>query len=228
MLALIKLYHILGDQASILISEFMPGGSLLDLANLHKQKSGKCLKECLVIYFCIKMLQIVQALHEIKIIHADIKPDNFLVYVLPDNTIGLQLIDFGCSIDMSVLPPNTTFTRRINTEDFVCCEMLDGREWSYHTDLFCIAATTHVILFDGYIKMKKQDGLWSVTTRFPRYIKVDLWNMFFSSLLNQQTGPADSATLQLMLEEALASLNRDTSTSLPSQMRFVVNLLKNR
>lgn len=206
----------------------MPGGSLLDLANLHKLKTGKCMKECLVVYFCIQMLQIVRALHEIKIIHADIKPDNFLVFALPDNTVGLQLIDFGCSIDMSLLPPNTTFTRRINTEDFVCCEMLDGREWSYHTDLFCIAATTHVLLFDSYIKVRKQDGLWSIIAHFPRYFKVDLWNMFFSSLLNQQTGPADCATLLMLFEEALAALNRDTSTSLPSQMRAVVNLLNNR
>lgn len=222
-----RLFFVLDDQTSILVSDFIPGGSLLDLANLHKQKAGK-LKEGLVIYLTLQMLQIIQTLHQIKIIHADIKPDNFLVFVLPDNTIGLQLIDFGCSIDMSLLPPSTAFTRRVTTEDFVCCEMLDSIPWNYHTDMFCVAATTHVLLFDSYIKLKKQDEIWSITTRFPRYYKVDLWNMFFSTLLNQHNGPADSSTIQLLLDEALATLNKDSSTALPSQMRVAVNLLKNR
>nr|XP_023012037.1 mitotic checkpoint serine/threonine-protein kinase BUB1 beta [Leptinotarsa decemlineata] len=215
-----------GDQASILISAYMPGGSLLDLANSHKLKFGTPMKESLVIYFCIQMLQIIQAMHEVKIIHADIKPDNFLVFVLPDNTVGLQLIDFGCSIDMTLFPEKASFTRRVTTEDFVCCEMMDGRPWNYHTDLFCVAATAHVLFFDAYIKLKKQDGLWSIVQRFPRYSKVDLWNMFFSSLLNQQTGPADTATLLFMLGENLET--KDSSTALSTQMRNVVNLLKNR
>ncbi|XP_056638959.1 mitotic checkpoint serine/threonine-protein kinase BUB1 beta-like isoform X1 [Diorhabda sublineata] len=175
-----------GDQASLIISEYIPGGSLLDLANSYKQKLGKSMKECLVIYFCKEMLQIIQAMHHVRIIHADIKPDNFLVFVGPDNTVGLQLIDFGCSIDMTLFPSNATFNRRVTTEDFVCCEMLDGRPWNYHTDLFCIAASAHVLLFDSYIKLQKRDNLWSIQQRFPRYLKVDLWNMFFSSLLNQQ------------------------------------------
>nr|CAH7764423.1 unnamed protein product [Callosobruchus chinensis] len=216
------------DQASILISEFMPGGSLLDLANLHKQRERKPMKECLVVYFCIQMLQMVQAMHDVRIIHADIKPDNFLVFILPDNTIGLQLIDFGCGIDMSLFPPNAAFTRPVTTEDFVCCEMLDGRPWNYHTDLFCVAATAHVLLFDCYIRLRKQDGLWSITQRFNRWMKVDLWNMFFSSLLNQQSGPTDTSVLRAMLDETLCTLNKDSSTSLPNQMRYIVNLLKNQ
>lgn len=200
----------------------MPGGSLLDLANTYKLKSGKTMKEWLVIYFTVEMLKIVQAMHEVKVIHADIKPDNFLVYVLPNNTVGLQLIDFGCSIDMTLFPVNATFTRRVTTEDFICCEMLDGRPWSYHTDLFCIAATTHVLLFDTYIKLRKQDGLWSITQRFARYMKVDLWNIFFSDLLNQQSRLADSTSLLNMLNEYL--IHNENS----NEIRYVINLLKNR
>ncbi|CAG9858282.1 unnamed protein product [Phyllotreta striolata] len=215
------------DQASLLISKYMPGGSLLDLANMYKQNHGK-MKECLVVYFCIQMLQIVQAMHQAQVIHADIKPDNFLVFITPENTVGLQLIDFGCSIDMSLFPPNASFMRRVTTENFVCCEMLENRPWNYHTDLFCIAATAHVLLFDNYIKLKNEDGIWSISQRFPRYLKVDLWNMFFSSLLNQQTGPADAATLITLLDESLESLNRETNTALPLQMRHVVNLLNGR
>lgn len=80
-------------------------------------------KETICMYFTLEMLNIVRAMHEVKIIHADIKPDNFLVLLLPDNRLGLQLIDFGCSIDMTLFPEKATFTRPISTEDFICCEV---------------------------------------------------------------------------------------------------------
>ncbi|XP_019868054.2 uncharacterized protein LOC109596895 isoform X2 [Aethina tumida] len=211
--------------SSILISEFMPYGSLLDVANLVKQKSGKGMKEILCFYFTLEMLSVVQTLHDIQIIHADIKPDNFLVMLKPDGTAGLQLIDFGCSIDMTLFPAGTTFTQKITTEDFVCCEMRDGRPWSYHTDLFCVAASAHVLLFEKYISsfLSKAGNVWSINSRFPRYARVDLWNTLFSALLNQQEGPADTAPLMFMLREHI-----DNTGSFSDDMRFLVNMLKGR
>lgn len=169
------------------------------------------------------MLKVVQTMHKAQIIHADIKPDNFLVQLSPDGTVSLHLIDFGCSIDMSLFPPGTAFTRCVTTEDFVCCEMRDGRPWNYHTDLFCIAATAHTLLFDKYIELQKKDGNWSITQRLHRYMRVDLWNMFFSALLNQQRGPADAEALLKMLNEALQS-----EGSFAGDMRALVNFLKDR
>ncbi|EFA04692.2 mitotic checkpoint serine/threonine-protein kinase BUB1 beta [Tribolium castaneum] len=212
------------DQASVLISEFMPCGSLLSVANTVKQKSGRPMKESLCIHFCLEMLKVVQAMHEVKIIHADIKPDNFLVQLTMNDAIVLQLIDFGCSIDMSLFPPNASFTRKVTTEDFICCEMRDNRPWNYHTDLFCIAATAHVLLFDKYMQLRKNDGHWSILNRLPRYARLDLWNMFFSTLLNQQEGPANSAALQAMLEDSLNHKFDDYH----NELRFLTNLLKNR
>lgn len=199
----------------------MPHGSLLDLANQVKLKTGKPMQECLCFYFCIQMLRIVEAMHQIKIIHADIKPDNFLIQLTPDNSIELQLIDFGCSIDMSLYPPNTSFTRKVQTESFICCEMLENKSWNYHTDLFCIAATTHVILFDKYIELQKKYDAWCIKEKLPRYMKSDLWNKFFDTLLNHQN---EAGHLQVALDEAL-STQFDKYTS---GMKTLVNLIKNR
>ncbi|KAL3282790.1 hypothetical protein HHI36_005955 [Cryptolaemus montrouzieri] len=209
------------EQASILVYAFMPHGSLLDLANQVKLKTGKPMQECLCFYFCIQMLRIVDAMHQVKIIHADIKPDNFLIQLTPDNSIELQLIDFGCSIDMSLYPPNTAFTRKVTTESFICCEMQEGKPWNYHTDLFCIAATTHVILFDKYIELQKKYDAWFIKEKFPRYMKSDLWNKFFNTLLNQQH---EAGHLQVALDEALSN-QFDKFTS---GMKTLVNLVKNR
>lgn len=218
------MYFLLGDQASILTSEFMPCGSLLDVANTVKQKSGKAIKENVCIHFCIEMLKVVQAMHEVQIIHADLKPDNFLVQIHPTESIKLQLIDFGCSIDMTLFKPDAHFTYKVTTENFVCCEMLEGRPWNYHTDMFCIAATAHVLLFEKYIDLRNNNGHWSITSRFPRYARVDMWHMFFNLLLNQRNGPADSAAVQTMLED---SLNQKFD-EYHHELRFLTNLLKNR
>lgn len=141
--------------SSILVSEFSKYGSLLDISNKVKKAKGKGMRELPVIYFANEIMTIVNALHQCRIIHADIKPDNFLVMRLPPE-FGhpcLQLIDFGCSIDMSLFPKDTQFTKVINTENFICTEMKDGRPWTYQTDLFCIASTVHVLLFEKYMEV---------------------------------------------------------------------------
>lgn len=100
--------------------------------------------------------------------------------------------------------------------------MLEGKPWNYHTDLFCIAATAHVLLFDKYIQLQQKDGRWSITQRFSRYLQIDTWNHFFSTLLNQDDGQADVEGLATILETAL---NED---ELNKELRLVVNVLKNR
>lgn len=171
------------------------------------------------------MLKIISTLHQAKIIHGDIKPDNFLVYILSDGVLQLQLIDFGASIDMSLFPPESSFTRRVTTKDFVCCEMHDGRPWNYHTDLFCVAATAHVLLFNNYLQMQKRDGgEWFITQRFTRYMRTDLWNTFFNTLLNQQNGPADPEALIVFLKDALHSFG----DKLNEEMRKLINILNNQ
>lgn len=143
--------------ASVLVSQFHKIGSLLDVTNKVKQMTGNRLKELIAIYYASEIITIVNTLHQCKIIHADIKPDNFLVTKMPPEFgyPSLQLIDFGSSIDMSLFPEGTSFTSVVSTENFVCTEMKDGRPWTYQTDIFCVAATIHVLLFDKYMQVSK-------------------------------------------------------------------------
>lgn len=92
---------IVAPNASIIVSEFSPYGSLLDINNQIRQNTTKVnsftvllidlylfvfnlwlrqvMHESMVMHFSSQILNIVDHLHRNKIIHADIKPDNFLL-----------------------------------------------------------------------------------------------------------------------------------------------------
>ncbi|XP_043257184.1 uncharacterized protein LOC122400047 [Colletes gigas] len=214
------------NNSSVLVSEYSKFGTLLSVTNQIKIATGKPLVEQLAIFFTIEMLQIVEYLHKCQIIHGDIKPDNFLLMRLPTEDVRptIQLIDFGCSIDMSLLPEKTTFTQVIKTEDFTCIEMQTGRPWTYQTDLYCLAATSHCLLFGNYMRVSNVGGRWFITTKLPRYIKRPVWEKFFTELLNIESCDKmpDLSKLRNMMEETLAQMDAQT------KIRNFVNILNKR
>ncbi|XP_045132225.1 uncharacterized protein LOC123516686 [Portunus trituberculatus] len=156
---------------------------------------GKTMPEDIAMFFMVEILSILEAVHNCDIIHADIKPDNFLVQAIPESNMSddiftedpmsLKLIDFGRSIDMKAFPEGTTFTEVVTTEKFTCCEMKDGQPWTYQTDYYGAAAIAHLFLFGTYMDLKKTaSGKWSITGVFKRYWNKNLWENVFSTLLN--------------------------------------------
>lgn len=92
-----------------------------------------------VIYLTLEMLNILDYLHKCKILHADIKADNFLVDKLPNSidyfvankTKCLVLIDFNRSIDLSMLPNEAEFDAKTENKSLLCCEMKANKTWTY-------------------------------------------------------------------------------------------------
>lgn len=52
---------------------------LQNAVNMYRTLSDKVMPQPLVMYFTVCILHMVELLHSIHIIHADIKPDNFLL-----------------------------------------------------------------------------------------------------------------------------------------------------
>jgi serine/threonine protein kinase len=72
-------YSIIAHNASILISELSPYGNILDVCNKFRGATNKNLDEYIVMMITSQILLIIDHLHACNIIHADVKPDNFLV-----------------------------------------------------------------------------------------------------------------------------------------------------
>ncbi|XP_055383397.1 uncharacterized protein LOC129613385 [Condylostylus longicornis] len=181
-------YALIGNNASIYVSQLSPYGSLIAVCNTYKRKTNKNLDEYVVMILTDQILQIIDHLHALKIIHADIKPDNFLLMTklsYPKNELAVQLIDFGVSIDMELFPKKQTFMYTHEKDDFKCIEMREGRPWTYQTDLYGVAGIIHVLLYGKYMDVHKNlCGIWAPKQRFPRYLKKDIWGPIFQNLLN--------------------------------------------
>ncbi|XP_010003306.1 PREDICTED: mitotic checkpoint serine/threonine-protein kinase BUB1 [Chaetura pelagica] len=181
------------QNGSILVGELHNYGTLLNAINIYKKLPEKVMPQALVIYFAVKILYMVEELHSCKIIHGDIKPDNFILgeRFLDNDTCdidglfhGLTLIDLGQSIDMKLFPEGTAFTAKCETSGFQCIEMLTQKPWNYQTDYFGIAATIYCMLFGTYMQVKNENGIWKPEGAFRRLANADLWKEFFESMLN--------------------------------------------
>ncbi|KFV39798.1 Mitotic checkpoint serine/threonine-protein kinase BUB1, partial [Tyto alba] len=181
------------QNGSILVGELYNYGTLLNAINIYKKLPEKVMPQALVIYFAVKILYMVEELHSCKIIHGDIKPDNFILgeRFLDNDTCdidglshGLTLIDLGQGIDMKLFPEGTAFTAKCETSGFQCVEMLTQKPWNYQTDYFGTAATVYCMLFGTYMRVKNDNGIWKPEGTFRRLANADLWKEFFESMLN--------------------------------------------
>ncbi|XP_069028648.1 LOW QUALITY PROTEIN: mitotic checkpoint serine/threonine-protein kinase BUB1-like [Embiotoca jacksoni] len=168
--------HLFHD-GSVPVGELHDYGTLLKAVNVYKSLSDEAMPPPLVLYFSVCILHTLERPHAARIVHADVKPDNFLLGERflenscfdPDGVDhGLVLIDLGQSIDMRLFPEGTAFTARCLTSGFQCTEMLSGKPWSYQTDYFGFAGTVHRMLFGTYMQVTNDGGVWKTNGVFGR------------------------------------------------------------
>ncbi|AET41495.1 Mad3p Ecym_8210 [Eremothecium cymbalariae DBVPG len=223
--------HCFQDE-SYLVLNYASQGTILDLINLEKRRSGSPLDECLCMFITVELMKVIQCIHEVGIIHGDVKPDNCMIRfeycdLLGDynpygqngwSSKGIFLIDFGRSFDLTLFPMGTKFTANWATDQQDCPEMRESKPWSYEADYYGLAGIIHAMLFGKYIETTKfRDGTYKLSNSLKRYWKKDIWAPLFDVLLNSGKH-GDQLPIISKLENHRSQiekyLERETSTKL--------------
>ena len=93
---------------NILVTEYQRMGTLLDLVNLTKN-ADKQIVEPIALYLTAELLGLMELVHSVKIVHADIKPDNFLVRHTPATKYVVIIIMSGCHYHSLILGPSPVY-----------------------------------------------------------------------------------------------------------------------
>ncbi|CAF2053652.1 unnamed protein product [Rotaria magnacalcarata] len=139
--------------------------------------SGKRMSPSLIHSFWSQMVQAIYYMHQIGIVHADCKPENF-IQVGPGGT-NLRLIDMGISFQ---LPANMTsrLQTAAGTPDYVSPEMVNTRvglgaqsKYGYKSDIWALG----IILFEmtfGFRPLQNLGGNRTKLTFLARLTKRDI------------------------------------------------------
>lgn len=207
----------------VLLYEYNPLGTLLDVVNVYKSDAA-LMPELLVMALAVEMMRTVQLLHQCRVIHADLKPDNLLFCAPKNSPAGhlegeesylcghfVKMIDFGKAIDLNLFNADAVFKGKMLTSGFQCCEMQDSATWIYQPDYFGLLGTIHVMLFGDYMRTFKSAQLnrWKMTSSFKRRWQVDLWRDLFDSLLNVP-GSEHAADLATFIHRFQSHLSMST------------------
>lgn len=210
------------------------GLTLLDIVNLHKSSGLGPVPELLAVHYTARMLEHLESLHRHgKILHCDIKPDNWVLSTtkqLVNNTDSglimasdLMLVDFGRAIDLMSFtevgstnnPRNIRFSGDISADGMSCGAMKSGRPWATDADTFGLCASAHVLLFGSYMDVDFVESVnkWTLQRPLRRYWQKTLWGKLFDTLLNpgeQHRGshPDTLRSIRKSFEEYLDEKNR--------------------
>ncbi|KAI5965988.1 BUB1 [Candida theae] len=189
-------------EESFLVLEYYPQGNLMNVIDLFKVK-GKQLAECLVMFFSIRLLEAVETLHGMDIVHGSISPKNCMVNFVScedrnlsacfdrDGKYGwdrkrLTLIDFSASIDLTEFHQGTYFSSCNSCLDSGFVNWTNGRGWTFEVDYFGLAKTIHALLFGESLGITRCDDKVQIRQSLSRFWQPRIWQEVFEVLLNPE------------------------------------------
>jgi checkpoint serine/threonine-protein kinase len=236
---------VLGPGASVVEMPRGCHGSLQDLLNRYLAL-GERPDEVIVARLATSLLRMLGDLHALQVLHNDIKPDNLLVTLvdgcrsshgvetgpIENRTVGLQLIDFGRSVDLALLPPGSVMAGDCGTEAFRCVEMREGRPWLWQADAYGAAGVIHCLLFGEYMDVERVmtdngETFLRIKSAFRRYWQREMWNDVFSKLLNWTTLDAGASPPWTELADELDVYldSREAQRKEETEMHKLMNML---
>jgi serine/threonine protein kinase len=144
-------YPITTDNHIVYVFEYCNLGSLTDLYNKTKDsgiKDGKLVK------FLQDISEAIKYMHDLKIVHRDVKLDNILVQSDNSDTHIAKLCDFGFAIeaidDLKSISGMHFKPASFGTWAYNSPEVLDQKSYTYKSDIFSLGVSFYIIKFGRF------------------------------------------------------------------------------
>ncbi|XP_035202343.1 death-associated protein kinase 2-like [Oxyura jamaicensis] len=136
---LMRLHDLFASKTEmVLVLELMRGGELFDFI-----AEKEMLSEEEAIGFLAQILRGVQYLHERRIAHFDLKPENIMLQDKDVPKPQIKIIDFGLA---QKLEDGVTFKSLCGTPQYIAPEVINYEPLSSATDMWSIGVITYILL----------------------------------------------------------------------------------
>ena len=222
---------LLSEEFSVIVMPKGQHGTLQDLLNRFLGASLQ-MDQSITAKISLGIFMAMRQLHESKIVHNDIKPDNILYHLSDEqDDVTVSLIDIGRGVDLELLPPNTVLFGDSSTESFRCVEMREHTPWLWQADTYGVACVIHCMIFGQYMEVDRvKDEMTGETfirsrSKLPRTYD-EVWEDVFKALLNCSSispeNPPDWRHLCMKMEDLLA--RGDVAKKLPTELKKLTKL----
>jgi WD40 repeat protein/tRNA A-37 threonylcarbamoyl transferase component Bud32 len=148
-----------------LIQQYIEGETLEQIL----QKQGVWTEQQ-VKQFLESLLPVLRFIHQNKVIHRDLKPDN----IMRHRNGEYVLIDFGVAKDLSATVVNTQMGTRVGSDGYAAREQMQGGEAYPASDLYSLGATCFYLLTQVPPWQLSLDDGYSWTKNWQQYLKQTL------------------------------------------------------
>lgn len=131
--------NIKGLKVPVLLTEFAEGDSLSDFLKNIPDHTG-CIDEEMTKKILLKIVEPLQEVQKLGIIHRDIKPDNIIIKMNGTGEPDITILDFGISANFD---NSNTFNQvtPVGTPFFASPELIINGIITYSSDVFSLGAT---------------------------------------------------------------------------------------
>lgn len=195
---------VMEDGTPYLVLEYIKGEDLQ-----QKLNNEFTLNQRTAVRIAIKVCDALSAVHQLGIIHRDIKPGN----VLLGNNGSVKVTDFGISKDLRATEKSTSLTMTgttVGTADYMSPEQTRNEELSPRSDLYSVG----VLLYEMLMGVTPRGNFQSLKkARIPKKLEYIIMRCLQQ---DKHKRPASAETLALSLRKVYHLLNNRKHTNYKS------------
>ncbi|XP_074853069.1 mitotic checkpoint serine/threonine-protein kinase BUB1 beta [Carettochelys insculpta] len=167
----------------------------------------KTIPEEVIVLVVYNILDVVEKLHKAEIVHGNLSPEAFFLgdricdpFANNEITSALKIVDFSYSLDVRLQSRVSILNSFPIAQTPYGQQILANCPLPYKVDLVGIAEIVHLMLFGKHLQVYQEDSIWKISQNFSKVVDSDLWNKFFTRILNAD-GKSTVPVLRELREE---------------------------